>query len=317
MFVGHALFAFALVAGLAGRVTDPRRALAYGAVAAAFAAVPDVDIGYALVGLGGALGSGALDAGPLALASTFWETGNVVHRAVTHSLVVAPIAALAAAAWVDGRPLARLLAVALAAVLVAAATILTGALAATVTFAFAAACLVLATVVASRTTLGPGATFVLALVGLVSHPFGDFFTGEPPALFYPISDLPLETVTLHPDPTLHLLAAFGIELATVWAALLVWIRLREGPRVPRIDPKAATGAAYAGLAFLIPAPTLDLSYPFVFSVLAVGLVGIAPRVRFRAREFSRPGPERAVYTGLTAITVAALAYAVVYLVTIG
>ena len=307
MFVGHAFLAFALVGALAARLTDPRRALAYGAVAAAFAAVPDVDIGYAVVGLGGALG-----AGPLDLASAFWETGNVVHRAVTHSLVVAPVAALAAAAWVDGRPLARTLAFVLAVLLVAVATVATGVLAGIVTFAFAAACLALAAVVVRRTDLGARTTFWLALLGLASHPFGDMFTGEPPALFYPLASVPLETVTLHPDPTLHLLAAFGIELATVWAALLVWTSLREGRRLPRVDARAATGAAYAASAFVIPAPTLDVSYPFVFSVLAVGLVGVAPRVRFRARTLSRPGPERAVYTGLTAVTVAALAYAAAY-----
>lgn len=312
MFVGHALLAFALVAGAATRFEPPRRALVFGAVAAAFAAVPDVDIGYALVGLAGALG-----AGPLELASAFWETGNVVHRGVTHSLVVAPVAALAAAAWVDGRTPARALAVAVSGVLIATITALSGVLAGLVTFAFALACLAVAEVVLRRADLGPRGAFTLAFVGLASHPFGDMFTGEPPALFFPFASPSLETVTLHPDPTLHLLGTFGLELATVWAALLVWTRLREGRSLPRVDARAAAGAGYAASAFLIPAPTLDLSYPFVFSVLAVGLVGVAPRVRVRRREFARPAPERAAYTGLTAVTVAAAAYAVAYVSLVG
>lgn len=312
MFVGHALLAFALVAGVATRFVPPRRALAFGAVAAAFATVPDVDIGYAVVGLVGALGGGPLD-----LASAFWETGNVVHRGMTHSLVVAPVAALAAAAWVDGRGPARALAVGLAALLVATTASISGVLAGTVALAFVLACLAVGEVVVRRGDVGPRGTFLLALVGFASHPFGDVFTGEPPALFYPFASVPLETVTLDPDPTLHLLGAFGLELATVWAALLVWTRLHEGRSLPAVDARAVAGAGYAATAFVIPAPTLDLSYPFVFSVLAVGLVGVAPRVRVRRREFARPAPERAAYTGLTAVTVAALAYAVAYVSVVG
>ncbi len=103
MFVGHALFAFALVATVAAwRGWASSRALVVGAVAGAFAAVPDVDMAYALVGLVGAHG------GPLALASSFWSAGSVVHRTVTHSVVVAPVVAVAVGLWVasgrrDGR----------------------------------------------------------------------------------------------------------------------------------------------------------------------------------------------------------------------
>ena len=89
MFVGHGLLAFALVAAVAARLDQPRRrTVAFGLVAGSFATVPDIDIAYALVGV-----LGAEAASPLRLAETFWATGNVVHRGVTHSLVVAPIAA--------------------------------------------------------------------------------------------------------------------------------------------------------------------------------------------------------------------------------
>ncbi|WP_284014203.1 metal-dependent hydrolase [Halobaculum litoreum] len=327
MFVGHALAAFALVAVVARRRGQPpSRALAFGCVAGLFAAAPDVDIGYALVGVVSTLGTGA---GALGLAESFWATGNVVHRAVTHSLVVAPAVALAAAAWVDGRTGARAAALALATGLVAVTAVVGGGLAALVTVAFVVTALALGEGIRRRTDIAARTTFWLALAGLVSHPFGDVFTGEPPALLYPFATEVLTArVALSADPVFHLLGAFAIELATVWAAVIVWTRLRAerdgrvvGPfDLPRrVDPRAVAGAGYAASAFVIPAPTLDLSYPFVFSVLAVGVVGAVPvRVRRRGRaalapEFANPGVERALFTGLTAVTLAASAYALAYL----
>ena len=327
MFVGHALAAFAVVALLSRRRgAAPARALTVGAVAGLFAAVPDVDIVYALVGVASGL---AADAGALALAETFWATGNVVHRTVTHSVVVAPVVALAVWGWVDGRPVARLAALALAAGLLAVATSVGGALAGAVTVAFVAAALALAAGVRRRTALSPRTIAVLALVGIVSHPFGDVFTGEPPALLHPLGPEVLTArVTLSADPTLHLLGAFAVELATVWAAVIVWSRLRaerDGRPVGRlgaaegVDLRAVAGTGYAAGAFVIPAPTLELSYPFVLSVVAVGAVGAVPvRLRRRGRaafapEFARPGAERALFTGLTAVTLAAGAYLLTYL----
>ena len=193
-----------------------------------------------------------------------------------------------------------------------------------------AGALALAAGVRRRTALSPRTTAVLALAGLVSHPFGDVFTGDPPALLYPFGPEVLTArVSLSADPTLHLLGAFAVELATVWAAVVVRSRLRaerDGRSAGRlgtaegVDLRAIAGAGYAAGAFVIPAPTLDLSYPFVLSVLAVGAVGLVPvRLRRRGRaavapEFARPGAERALFTGLTAVTLAGGAYLLTYLV---
>lgn len=338
--MGHALAAFALVAVVARRGgASPGRALTVGVVAGAFATAPDVDITYALVGVAAGVSGGA---GALGLAESFWSTGNVVHRAITHSLVVAPVVAAVAAAWVHGRADARAIAVALAAGLVTVVGAVGGPLAALVTLAFVATALALSAVVRSQTALSPRATFALALVGLAPHPFGDVFTGEPPALLYPFgSEVLSARVALSADPTLHLLGAFAIELATLWAAAVVWIRLRaerdgrlavadRSGRLSvrlrdRLDPRALVGAGYAASAFVIPAPTLELSYPFVFSVLAVGVVAVVP-VRIRrtgswrergraalAPELAAPGVERAVVTGLATVSIAATGYLVAYL----
>ncbi|MFB6280470.1 MAG: metal-dependent hydrolase [Haloferacaceae archaeon] len=321
MFVGHALLAFALVAGaavLAGR----DRPVALGLAAGAFATVPDVDIAHALVGV-----AGAGTAAPLALSAAFWEAGNVVHRAITHSLPVALPAAIAAAAWTAGRRGRRhgtVAALGLVAALALVAFAVSGPLAAAVTVLFGGALFGVATLLADRTALSPRAVLGCALVGLASHPFGDLFTGTPPAFLYPFATGPaVARVELAADPTLHLLAAFGLELATAWLAVLVLARAFGARLLPA--PHAAAGAGYAAAVPVLPAPTLDLSYPFVFGALAVGLLVVLPgaaRAARGRRGRRRPGVRAAVpaprlarasLTALTGITLAWAAYAAGYL----
>ncbi|AXG10106.1 metal-dependent hydrolase [Haloplanus rubicundus] len=315
MFVGHAALAFALVGGVAvARGWRTERALALGVVAGAFAALPDVDMAYALVGVAGAAGGDAL-----AVAGAFWSTGNVVHRAVTHSLVLAvPVALLAALRATDSRS-AGALSVVLGGLLIAVVGTIGGALAALITLLFVLGAAVVGTVAGRHAALTAPQILGAALVGLVTHPFGDLFTGEPPVMLYPAdAALVTDRVALAADPTLHLLAAFGVELATVWAAVAV-VCLATGLRpTTAVSPRATLGAGYAASVLLIPAPTLDLSYPFVFSVLAVGLLGIFPRARLvgdpRGPTVDPPDWLGATLTGLSAITVAWLAYAAAYVV---
>ena len=320
MFVGHALLAFAVAASVVAFAGWPReRALSIGVVAGLFAAAPDVDIAYALVGVATASVSDALT-----LASVFWRTGNVVHRAVTHSLVVAPVVAVAVALVVAGyrresRPVTAL-GLVVATGLVAVAGAVSGVLGAVVMALFCAVALGIAAATARRTTFGPSAVFLAALFGVASHPFGDLVTGEPPAMLYPFdATLVAERVVLHADPTVHLLAAFGLELATVWAAALVTLWLTGRTLRGAVNPRAALGVGYAGSLLVLPAPTLDLSYPFVFTVLAVGAVGAAPRLHRRRGPLAAPTllpPERwsATLTGLAAVTLAWVAYVAAYLV---
>jgi membrane-bound metal-dependent hydrolase YbcI (DUF457 family) len=177
------------------------------------------------------------------------------------------------------------------------------------------------TITAARRGVAPHLVGVTALVGLLSHPFGDLFTGEPPAMFYPFDvTLFAERVTLHPDPTLHLLGAFAVELATIWLAAYALFALTDRRFRDALSPRAGVGAAYAAAALAIPAPTLSTSYPFVFSILplaAVGMVGAArrPGSRFRLDRF-RPALSdwpTALATGLAAVTLAATGYTLAYL----
>ena len=316
MFVGHALGAFAVVAGGARLLGQPRgRSLALGASAGAFAAAPDVDILYAPVGLAEA--GGMADA-----AESFWTAGNLVHRAVTHSLVVGTVAALALWLWSHARSEnsngERAGSLLVLGGLVGVAGVVSGPLGALVMGAFALTSLAIAELAARYGDLGPKAVFLTALFGLLSHPFGDLFTGEPPQFLYPFdAQLVSERLVFLTDPTLHLLGTFWLELGTIWLAALVYCELTDRSLASHVHGRAALGVAYAAAALALPAPTVDSSYEFVFSVLAVGAVGPAPFVRHAHRPRRALDGERlltAGLTGLAAVSLASVAYAVVYLV---
>lgn len=301
MFVGHALLAFALTVRLAGRFSVPReRALRYGVVAGLFAAVPDVDIVYAPVGL-------LLDSVETVGPDVFWQTANVIHRGPTHSLLMAGALAVAVSLWAVGSRSTRALSVGLATLLVGVGTAASGTIGGVVVLVFVLAGFAVGEY-GTRKGLGPQTLLSVSLVGLLTHPFGDLFTGSPPPFLYPFDvTVVAERVALHPDPTANLLAAFAIELGVVWLAVWTYARSSDVSLVESVNPRATLGVGYAGAALLLPAPTLEQSALFVFSVLAIGVVG-APVRPFRDGMDSR----EMVVTGLSAITVAALAYALVY-----
>ncbi len=312
MFVGHGLLAFALVAGFAhARGGSRDRSVAIGLLAAGFATIPDLDALHPLVVL-------ALD--PVALASapdTFWSLSTQVHRTATHSLLVGGILAAglttlaAARPHRTGRPGATaVLATAGLGLLVGLLTLvwsLDGAVTAGVLGATVVAGLGL-TWLATRRELGTAWIGLAAGLGLLTHPFGDLLTGQPPPLLYPMPvDLGLSRVSLHPDPTIHLVGAFLVELATVWLALVVMARIHDVALRDHLDRRALAGFGYAAAAFVLPAPSLNAATDFVFSVTAVGLVGVP---------VGRPRQRRhwwGITTALAAVTLAAIAYGVAYL----
>lgn len=305
MFVGHGLLALAVVVWVAGRLGWSReRVLLVGVVAFVFGTIPDVDMLYAPVGL---LGGGFET--PQGAARSFWSASEGVHRAVTHSLLFGGVGAVGAAAWARRDTAGRFVATGLGGGLVWLTATVSGGLDALIAVAFVGA-VVLTGELAARRGVSPGVVGVVAGVGLLSHPFGDVFTGTPPDFLYPL-DVPFiaERVALSSDPTLHLLGAMGVELLTVWLAVAVlashigW-SLRE-----RVDPWAVTGLVCAAGVLFVPAPTLELSYPFVLGVLGVGVVTATPRLTLS----TDPGSVfDAGVTGLAAVTLGAMAYAVAY-----
>lgn len=318
MMVGHAMVAFAIAATVAARRWPGERALAFGVVAGAFATVPDVDMLYALVGLARA-GFG----GVWQMTAAFWASSHLVHRAVTHSLVVGAIAAVAFAGAASTR--GRVVAAALLAGLVGVAFVVSGALGGAVMLAFLLAGVAVALAAARTTDFGPPELLAAGLIGLLTHPFGDVFTGGPPRFFYPLdvavpggpvveTTVVADRVVLMGDPTLNLLAVFGVELATIWLAGCVFLRVTGRGVLSHVDARAAVGVAYAIAVVAMPAPTLDVSYHFVFSILALAIVGIAPRLLPSRPLLTAEWHETVTWgmTGLAAVSVAALSYTVTY-----
>ncbi len=305
MIAGHAPIAFAIAAGGAAWLgVERRRALLFGLAAGAFAVVPDVDMLYALFGVLQADPTGVWTA-----TAAFWDSSRAVHRAMTHSLVLAVPAAFGFALAAGGRRAQVAASVPLVG-LVALGWFVEGTLAAAMLALFAGAGVAVGRA-AAGTGLEPRAVLLAALVGLGTHPFGDFFTGSPPPLAYPLSPEAFGgRVTLAADPTLNLLAVFGLELAAVWLGVVVAARLLGWSVRDAVDRRVTAGAAYGAAVFVLPPPTMEASYHFVFSVLAVGTVGAGPLVGSVARERLA----RAAVSGIAAVTLAVAAYALIYAV---
>lgn len=275
-----------------------QRAFGVGVLAALFATVPDVDMIYAVQGL-------TVGGGPFAVADSFWAASTLVHRGATHSLVVGGFAALCVAV-LSRHPLAA--AVGLGG-LIPVTTVAAGWVAGVMMALFVGLTLVVA-MMGYRFGFPARVVGGTAALGLLTHPFGDLLTGTPPPLLFPI-----ETVVVHgrvmpfADPTLNLLSAFGVELAVIWAAVVVFGHLVDRSVWAAIDQRALVGVVYGGAAVVVAPPTMDVSYHFVFSVLALGIVGVAPT----DRQWRVPATWTVLVTGLATISIGATAYAATYL----
>jgi len=346
MFVGHELLAFAIAGWGALRVgCDDRTALHAGAVAAAAALLPDLDVLYAVATYAAAVAAGT----PLGW-EAFWGVANATHRVVTHTLPTGGAATLAfgSAVAVARRratgadrpsPSERVkVAASVGAAAVGAAVVLRGfgtrvsPSAGVVAAGFLGCVAVVGWLLAGRTTLStPGAT-AAAGVGFLSHPFGDVFLAAPPPLLSPLGPAVWTgRVSLAADPTLDLLGVLFAELAAVWAGLAVFARVggawvgRPGRLRIVPDPRAAVGVAYAPAAVVLPRPTIAdahlLGATAVPFAAAVGAWAGAASFRRGGAGHSGDGARRlgSAYTGavagVAALTLAATAYTAVYLMT--
>ncbi|XGI84284.1 metal-dependent hydrolase [Halorutilales archaeon Cl-col2-1] len=314
MFVGHAALAFAVAAGVTVAAGwDRDKALRLGVVAAAFGAVPDVDMAYAVLGF---LGSGSIWGG----VESFWEHSTVTHRGITHSLIVGTVAAFGFGAAARSLLVSTVVLGSLVVGGVALGGSLTGGVALLFGLVGGGIGVVASREFTARTVTGA------AVLGLITHPFGDIFTGETPDFVYPLGfELFEDRVVLVSDATLNLLGVFLLELSVIWLGVYVYSRLRRRSVRSDIDLRALAGVFYVLAVPVISPPTLDRSYHFVFTAVSVGVVGSLPLSTSTLpssvsdNELKNPigidadSVYSATVTGLTGVTVAVLAYAVGYI----
>lgn len=310
MIVGHATFAFTLATLAVHWWTDhsPTSAVTVGVVAASFALIPDIDILYAV---GGVLRTGHGDVWHLT--QVFWTHSARVHRGVTHAVPVAMSVATICAASVT--PRGRVLALGGTVGLLAVVGTTTSLLAAGIlSVAVVLGCLV--SLIAWRyTPLSHRGLTAAAWLGFVSHPFGDVFTGTPPAFGYPLVGPVLTTrITLVPDPTLNLLVVFAGELGFVWLALVTSCYVLGQSVIAYVTRWGAIGLVYGSVTGVVPPPTLDVSYPFVGSILLLGCVGglVTLLVDWRQHELGVQSVVTSGVTGVVTVTVAWATYLLLY-----
>ncbi|MFB6253015.1 MAG: metal-dependent hydrolase [Halobacteriaceae archaeon] len=304
MFIGHGVLAFVGVS-LYGYVRNiqTRRIFLYGLIAAVFATIPDIDMLYALVGI-----ISADTTHLFSLTEAFWSASTYLHRGLTHSLLIGSIVALSAALVCRQ----TILTILIGTLLTVGILLLHGPVGAVIMgLYFVVACGIGWKM--KDWDIDPRTTFLLASWGLLSHPFGDVFTGEPPAFFYPL-DITIVTTRIAPfmDPTLNLLMAFWIELLVIWSGLIMIYHLQERSIINDIRPKIGLGSLYGFAVFIIQPPSMEISYQFVFSVLAMGVVGMPQQIMRRKPTITW---QDVAINGLGAITCAGGAYTLVYLLT--
>lgn len=321
MYVGHALLAFVISSLFARRLgVDRHRTLSIGLVAGAFAVVPDVDSAYTFYTV--------IEAGPQNVFPTtryVWTAeGWIVHRAMTHSLLVgaaAAVAVLGFAVSLDHYARSRVgyrsvlalgFGIAVAAGLLAGAYV-TDASLGVATMSLYTGGVALFTVASHRQGVPPRWIGAAAGIGLLSHPFGDVFMGRPPAFFYPLSAEPtVAKMAVAADPTLNLLILYAIELGLGWTALGIGFGLLDRPLRFHVEPIAGLGLAFGATVLIISPPTLEVAYHFTLGTITTGVVlGAIPAV-----SGVTGGADRrltALATGLAAITLALLGYLVAYI----
>lgn len=314
MYLGHSFLAFAFVAA-AGHLlgADRRRVLVLAGLAAGYGLLPDVDVWRTAYVF--------LREGPEGVFPTeehLWRHSWVVHRALTHSVVTGGVAAAASglAVRTTGRystpsRIVATLGVAAATVALLAVGAGSAGRAGVVTVAlFLGGALALAAT-GHRYGATDGGVAAVASVGLLTHPFGDFWMGRPPPFLAPlVAEPPLGEMTLSSDPVLHFVAAVGVEVALLGACLHLVFSLYDRRTLEYVSPLALTGFGYAAVLGRVPDPTFAEAYQFTTGLFLLAatvavLVGRAdPRhQRVRARAF---------VTGVAAFGAGLVGYAAAY-----
>lgn len=264
MIAGHFFLAFSLAALFAlASGLDKEFALKIGVFAAMFAVLPDIDILYAFKEV-----FVLLSADTSVFVENFWSSSAELHRGISHSIVTGVLASTAFTLYHSRRSRFLALVIGLSAFLTG--IFLGGALVAALMVVYVAGGILLSEAAIER--ISTRQFFGSSFLGLVSHPFGDLFTGTPPQLFYPLEFALVDfRIVLSQDPVVNLLSVFLIELSCLALALTVYVYLNEISLREKLSPFALAGFSFGLFHLMIPEPTLSSSYRFVYSITSLSL----------------------------------------------
>jgi len=301
MFAGHFFIAFLIVSLFAyWKGIDKEQCLVLGVFAGGFAVLPDLDIVYALKGLSSIFL-------PVSVLDSFWSASKVIHRGISHSLVTGFIAAsLFALGYEKNSYIGNIFSIIFLGVF---AFFLDGWIGAGVLVLYGAVGGVLSTY--AENYLSRKRLFAVALTGLMSHPFGDLFTGTPPDFLYPLNiEIISSRLVLFSDPVINIVSLLIFEVALILSGITFIAYLKDFDVTKFFNLAPLVGVLYGSVFWLIPLPSLSEAYKFVFSILLYSLtVPIIDYIIFeRENRYLQ-----IVLTGLLTVLVSAFAYLIVYL----
>lgn len=302
MIVGHGFLAFSLAAILAYLLgIEKEKCLILGVFAGFFGVIPDVDIIFAWKEILVIFSSGLSG-----FVEGFWTASRTFHRGISHSLVTLVLATAGFSIYFRFRNF--LVGPALLVILTSYGFLLGGFMSGLVISVFILAGLLVTA--KSRDYLDQKSFLLASATGLLTHPFGDIFTGTPPDFLFPLGFNILESrFILYPDPVINLLLIFFLELFLVAAGLSLVLKFRGDP--PELHPEVLLGLLYFPAQYILIDPTLSVSYHFVFSIIAFGTVITGSSYFLYRQELEKP--QIALNLCLT-VFLAGLAYIAVYLI---
>ncbi len=272
MFVGHSFLAIALTGILSLAIgIDREKALVLAVFAGLFAAMPDIDIIYAFKEIAGILSPGSQE-----IFESFWAASTVTHRNLTHSLVTAVLGTSLFTLHYRYRNIFT--AVASVSILTGFGFFFGGALISTLVALFGLTGLLLTELASTYFDFSAREFLMAPTLGLLSHPFGDVFTGVPPNFFEPLGVVFLtERLQIFQGPVLNFLAVFTLELAIIWAGLLTIFYLNQRSITDSVRLSSLIGLAFGPAAFFIR-PSISNASVYVFSVLLISITAVTLQV---------------------------------------
>lgn len=279
MFVGHFAIPFLLLYFLLDTYTELNQSqiITFCIISGIYGLVADLDIVFAFVETILVI----VNTGNISI-DKFWDISRNFHRQSTHSLFVGTLSIIGIviqSTYIDDstNPYDNIgfdfiISIAVGSLI----GFLTGTLARGILVSglFVFCVLSITRAILFQISFNKHIVFVSAVIGILSHPFGDIFTGAPPEFFYPLYEINLERIVLFTNETLNLSVLFLFESLLVVLLILVYANGKNITlNMIRITPLAAVISGLI-ISYVIPSPSINNPYQFVSSILVLTIAYI-------------------------------------------